>query len=143
MHAPPLGDSKMLRGFVLCGLILSLAPMCWADDKSATAKLPPAPTNAGLEKLKKLAGTWVVADSDGKPTDTVQSIIRVTSGGSAVHETIFPGQPHEMISVYTAEGSNVLLTHFCALGNQPRMKAEASSPSNQLVFRFAGGGNLD
>jgi hypothetical protein len=133
----------MLRGFVLSGLLLSLAPMIRADDKSATPKLPPAPTNAGLEKLKKLAGTWVVADSDGKPTDTVQSIIRVTSGGSAVHETIFPGQPQEMISVYTAEGSNVLLTHFCVLGNQPRMKAEASSPSNQLVFRFAGGGNLD
>jgi hypothetical protein len=138
-----LGDSNMLRGLLLGGLLLSLTPAIRADDKSATPKMPPAPTNAGLEKLKKLAGTWVVADSDGKPTDSVKSIIRVTSGGSAVYETIFPGQPQEMISVYTAEGPYVLLTHFCVLGNQPRMKAEASSPSNQLVFRFAGGGNLD
>jgi hypothetical protein len=133
---------KMLRRFVVCGVLLTLCSASYGDDKSA-AKLPPAPTNAGLEQMKKLAGTWVVADQDGKPTDQVASIIKVTSGGSAVLETLFPGQPQEMVSIYTVEGPYLVMTHYCVLGNQPCMKADAQSPSKQIVFQFAGGGNLD
>ncbi len=48
-----------------------------------------------------------------------------------------------MVSVYTADGPDLAMTHYCMLGNQPRMKASAKSPANQLVFQFAGGGNLD
>src|SRR5690349_7062215 len=132
----------MVRRFVLCGLLLSLSQASFGGDKPG-AKLPAPPTNAGLEKLKKLAGTWVAADKDGKPTDQVMSVIKVTAGGSAVHETLFPGQPQEMISIYTAEGPDLILTHYCVLGNQPRMKADAASPSNRIVFRFVGGTNLD
>ena len=50
--------------------------------------------------MKKLAGTWLAADKDGKPTDQVVSIIKVTAGGSVVHETLFPGQPHEIIRAH-------------------------------------------
>jgi len=132
----------MLRGLLIVGLLLTVSSTNYADDSAAT-ELPSPPTNAALEKLKKLAGTWVVADKDGKPTEQVQSIIKVTAGGSAVHETLFPGQPHEMISVYTVEGSDLVMTHYCVLGNQPRMKADPKSPANQVVFQFAGGANLD
>src|SRR5215471_4872411 len=136
----------MMRRFLACGLALTLAltlSLASYGDGKAGGKLPTPPTNAGLEKMKKLAGTWVVADKDGKPTDQVASIINVTAGGSAVHETLFPGQPHEMVSVYTVEGSDLIMTHYCVLGNQPRMKADPNSPPNQIVFRFIGGGNLD
>ncbi len=127
---------------LLLGLVLPLSPASHANDKSEF-KLPPPPTNAALEKLKKLTGTWVLADKDGKPTKQVASVIKVTAGGSAVHETLFPGQPHEMVSVYTVDGGNLIMTHYCVLGNQPRMKADPKSPANQIVFRFAGGTNLD
>src|SRR4029077_4798337 len=112
----------------------------FGDDKPGT-KLPPPPTNAGLEKMKTLVGTWLVADKDGKATDQVASIIKLTAGGSAVHETLFPGQPHEMVSIYTVEGSDLVMTHYCVLGNQPRMKADPKSPANQICFEFAGGAN--
>jgi hypothetical protein len=111
------------------------------DDK-AVPKLPAPPTNAALEKMKALAGTWLLTD-EGKPTDQIASIIKVTAGGSVVHETLFPGQPHEMVSVYTVDGPDLIMTHYCVLGNQPRMKADPKSPANQIVFRFAGGTNLD
>jgi hypothetical protein len=29
------------------------------------------------------------------------------------------------------------------LGNQPRMKADPKSAANQIIFKFAGGSNLD
>ncbi len=35
------------------------------------------------------------------------------------------------------------MTHFCCLGNQPRMKADPTSPPNQIRWKFAGGSNLD
>lgn len=132
----------MLRSLLAGMLLVSLSPAAWGDDKHKD-HFPPAPTNQGLEKMKTLVGTWVMVDKDGKPTDEVVSVIKLTAGGSAVHETIFPGQPHEMISVYTAEGSDLVLTHYCMLGNQPKLKADAKSPSNKLNFEFAGGSNLD
>lgn len=125
----------MIR-MIVCGLMaLALSTAGRADDKP-TAK-------AGLEKLKKLAGTWVEADKDGKPTDKVVSVVRVTAGGSAIHETLFPGQPMEMISIYHLDKGDLVMTHYCMLGNQPKMKADPASPANKIVWKFAGGTNLD
>jgi hypothetical protein len=130
----------MTKRLLVSGLVL-LALTVSARSEEKTVKAPAA--QAGLERLKKLAGTWVEADKDGKPTDKVVSVIKVTAAGSAVHETLFPGQPHEMISVYHRDGEDLVMTHYCALGNQPRMKADPKSPPNQLRFQFAGGTNLD
>ena len=108
----------MMRQILVCGLLLlGVSFLASGEDKSA------APKNSGLEKMKTLVGTWVTADKDGKPTDEVVSVIKLTAGGSAVHETLFPDQPHEMVSIYTADGPDVVMTHYCMLGNQPRMKA--------------------
>ena len=35
------------------------------------------------------------------------------------------------------------MTHYCVLGNQPRMKAYRDSPADQIRFQFDGGANLD
>jgi hypothetical protein len=122
-------------------MLLTLTAGVRSDDK--TGKALAAAPHPGLERLKKLAGTWVMADKDGKPTDQVVSVIKVTAAGSAVHETLFPGQPQEMVSVYYRDGEDLMMTHYCALGNQPRMKADPKSPANQIHFQFAGGSNLD
>jgi hypothetical protein len=122
-------------------LLLALSLSAYGDQKPG--KLPQAPTNANLEKMKKLAGTWLTADKEGKPTDQVASIIKVTAGGSVVHETLFPGQPHEMVSVYCVDGKDLVMTHYCVLGNQPRMKADPNSSANEISFQFIGGSNLD
>jgi hypothetical protein len=130
----------MTRRFLAGGLVLlALGAGARGDEKPGK---PPA-AHPGLERMKKLAGTWVAADKDGKPTDQVVSVIKVTAAGSAVQETLFPGQPHEMVSMYHLDGADLVMTHYCALGNQPRMKADPKSPANQIRFLFAGGSNLD
>lgn len=135
----------MIRRFVACGVLLSgLCLIAVGEDKQAS---PPAtstaPKNAAFEKMKSLVGTWVNVDKEGKPTDEVVSVIKLTAGGSAVHETLFPGQPMEMVSIYTPDGSDLIMTHYCMLGNQPRMKASPKSSGNKINFEFAGGTNLD
>lgn len=132
----------MAQRFLAGGLILlTLALGVHGDDKESNKKK--VSSHPGLEKLKKLAGTWVAADKDGKATDQVVSVIRVTAAGSAVHETLFPGQEHEMVSLYHRDGNDLVMTHYCSLGNQPRMKADPTAPANQLRWLFAGGTNLD
>jgi len=125
----------------LVAAIVLIVPV-WAHDHQDT-KQPPAAKNAGMEILKQLVGEWIALDAKGQPTTQVVSVFKVTAGGSAVHETIFPGTPHEMVSVYHLDGKDLVLTHYCAAKNQPRMKADPTAPANKLVFKFAGGANID
>ena len=132
-----------MKRYALTGgvVVMALVLGTWARGAEPPAKT--TPTHAGFERLKSLAGTWVEADKDGKPTDKVVSIVKVTAGGSAIHETLFPGQSMEMVSVYHLDGTELVMTHYCMLGNQPRMKADPKSPTNQIKWVFAGGTNLD
>ena len=68
---------------------------------------------------------------------------RVTAAGTTVVETLFEGTPHEMVTMYTVDGGRVALTHYCAAGNQPRMRARAGGGPGRLVFEFAGGTGFD
>jgi hypothetical protein len=141
----------MMRQLLSCAVLTAALPFsAFAADKNDNSDKhenhkhsPSASSNAGLEKMKSLVGEWVAADENGQPTEQVVSVIKLTAGGSAVHETLFPGQEHEMVSIYTVDGDDLVMTHYCMLGNQPRMKADPMSPKNSIRFEFAGGGNLD
>lgn len=95
---------------------------------------------AGLEKLKSLAGVWDTKDSDGKAVTVSYDVV---SNGSAVMETIRHGDIPEMITMYYLDGDRLMMTHYCALGNQPRMKASVPSGDvNELRFSFVDGTNM-
>jgi hypothetical protein len=83
------------------------------------------------------------ADKNGKPTDKVASIFKVTAGGSAVIETHLPGTEQEMVSVYHLDGNDLVMTHYCVLGNQPRTKADPKSEPGTIRFEFTGSTNLN
>lgn len=98
-----------------------------------------------FNQLKTLAGEWKV-DAAGHGPDAPPGTItyKVTGGGKVVMETMFPGTDHEMVSMYHLDGEDLRMTHYCAAGNQPRLKLDrANSSAEKLVFVFEGGGNLD
>lgn len=107
----------------------------------AVAYAAPRPVNsatAAFEKLKTLAGTWEASTEKGR----VSSSYEVVSNGSAILERVkVPGES-EMITMYHLDGNHVVLTHYCTAGNQPRMETTGLDGNGQLVFNFAGGGNL-
>ncbi len=120
-------------------------PCCDAEIAPAAklTSLPPAPAVANLDLIKTLVGEWVAVGEDGKPTEEVISQVRVTAGGSAVLETLFPGTDHEMITMYTQDGGDLIATHYCVLGNQPRYRASLNpQDSSELVFQCLGGGGM-
>jgi hypothetical protein len=68
---------------------------------------------------------------------------RQTGGGTAVAETILPGTPMEMLSVYYRDGEQLMMTHYCCMGNQPKMRAKPGKDKDEIVFEFVGGTNLN
>ncbi len=93
--------------------------------------------SAELERLKALAGTWEGKTPMAKDQMTTITY-KVTGGGSAVEETIMPGTPMEMTTVFYDQDGKVQLTHYCSLGNHPSMKLEKSEPT-KLEFGFVEG----
>jgi hypothetical protein len=121
---------------VFCVGVAALVGNAQADDKAGSVN---ARRFAGL---KKLAGDWVEVGKDGKPTDKLVSSIRLTAAGSVVQETLFPGTDHEMVTMYHLDGSDLVLTHYCILGNQPRMRVEQGGSPTELAFKFVSSTNL-
>jgi len=90
-----------------------------------------------FEEPKALNGTWEGKTPDGH---TAQVIYRVTSNGSALMIEIEGRE--DMISMFNLDGDRVLLTHYCAAGNQPRMVASASPDGKTITFDFLDATNL-
>lgn len=125
---------------VMLSFVQASDPHCGPVPDAAAA----TPT---LAMIKALAGDWVRVDEAGGSAGAgmnasadreVVTRFRVTAGGTAVIETLFPGTEQEMITMYTEENGALLLTHYCVLGNQPRMRARADSGSDAVSFEFVG-----
>lgn len=101
-----------------------------------------APAADAFDRLAALAGDWIDVEGTFGTKDQVAVLYRLTGNKSAVVETLFPGQPHEMVTVYHKDGNDLVLTHYCAAGNQPRMRAKTVS-GDRIEFTFDGGTNID
>jgi len=129
--------AKMIIALVFCGLAAA-ADTALADEpaKAITAQ-------EAFAMLKGLAGEWQGRAMDKDKGPEVSVTYRVTANGSVVLETLFPGSDHEMLTLYHLDNGRLVLTHYCAMGNQPRMELDPGSSTARLIFSFVGGSNLD
>ena len=134
--------SPMKTITAICGTLLLFGPLN-LSTLGATQASQPVSGKAAFEVMKGLAGEWhgKVDDQATGPEATIT--YRVTSAGKAVLETLFPGTDHEMVTVYYLDGDKLVLTHYCAMGNQPRMVLSKNSTAQDLAFDFAGGSNIN
>ena len=97
---------------------------------------------AQFKQLKTLAGEWRGTGTHGE--DVTEAIIsyRITAAGSVVMETMAAGTEFEMITMYHLNGEDLMLTHYCALKNQPRMKVTPSSDTSRIAFTYLDGTNM-
>lgn len=121
---------------IILALTLVAAPAAAEPQKEASAH------SAEFEKLKSLDGKWKgTTTKDGKLED-ITVTYHLTSGGTAVVETITPGTPHEMVSVYHDENGKLVMTHYCMLGNQPKLDVKKSSVS-EIDLGFSNDNSID
>jgi len=95
---------------------------------------------AQFESLKQLAGTWTTAAGSTRPGMTFR--YTVTGAGSVVQEEFYPGTPEAMVTMYHLDGPDLVLTHYCAAGNQPSMRAGRTLADGTIPFEFTDGTNM-
>ena len=106
----------------------ALALSILAADVAAAAGQPPS----GWDEMKSLAGSWK-GTAEGKPVSVQYALV---SNGTALMETLDGDHDVTMVTMYTPDGASILATHYCAAGNQPRMRAKASTDGRSLAYEF-------
>jgi hypothetical protein len=92
-----------------------------------------------LEQLKTLVGEWRGRTPHGRD---IGLSYRLTANGSSLVETWDLGDGRESLTIYHLDGDILLASHFCPLGNQPRLALRRAS-ADRLEFEFRDGTNLD
>src|SRR5262245_62991488 len=65
---------------------------------------------------------------------------RFISNNTVLVEAYNAGSPRETMTVFHADGASLIATHYCAQGNQPRLRLAPGSKG--LVFVFFDATNL-
>ena len=94
------------------------------------------------EKIKSLAGEWDGYMMEGSQKIPTHVSVRITGDGSAVMHWIDAGTPHEMITMFHMDKTDLLATHYCAAHNKPRLRAVPSTETRQIAFEFKDGTNI-
>jgi hypothetical protein len=97
-------------------------------------------TAPGFGPLASLVGEWHGKDPEGKPM-TVS--YQWTGSGTSLVETMTKAEKPMMMTMYHTDKGNLMLTHYCKLGNQPRMRADLpEGDAKALSFNFIDVTNL-
>jgi hypothetical protein len=122
---------------------------------AACAIVSPAPANSGppppngvlwatdtevawTEMQRALVGKWKATTTQNR---TITVTYRLVSNGTALVENFVSMSGKETISVYHHDGHALMLTHYCAQGNQARLKAVRAT-KDQIVFSYLDATNL-
>ncbi len=106
----------MVRKLALL-IFAALLPMAAVRANNSTAQA------AAFDQLKSLVGEWEGANSAG-PVKVTYTLV---ANGTALMERLQPAHEPEMITMYSADGDHVVVTHYCSGGNQPQMVAQATT----------------
>ena len=99
-----------------------------------------------FEKIKSLEGNWYLFNEPnmlkyGSINEPFISY-EITSAGNAVVEKLFLNQAKEMTTVYHMNIDELVLTHYCSLGNQPYLVANIDNNFINISFDFVNVSNM-
>jgi len=122
----PFKEVTMTRtlGLVLMTL-LAFSPATHAKSSGSEAK--------AFDQLKTLVGEWEGTNSAGK----VKATYTLGSNGTVLMERLQSANEAEMITMYSADGDHIVVTHYCSEGNQPQMKSEVLMMGHPQKFLFS------
>ncbi len=123
----------LLVGLASCGAPRPREPPI-APNVAATVGVD----GAWEELQRALPGRWR-AELPGGRSVTVS--YRMVSKGSALVETFVTASGTETLTVLHRDGAALMLTHYCAQGNQARLRATAAS-RDRVVFELVDATNV-
>jgi hypothetical protein len=107
---------------------------------ASEARVEPAGLDAqrAFARMKLLAGEYEAAIA-GEADVTSRVTYEVTAGGHALLETLNDAGEPEMVSIYYLDGEDLVLAHYCAIGNRPHLRLDrAASTIDDLRFEWDG-----
>lgn len=129
--------------------------VCKAQENvsSVTAEMPSIsqgeakPMAASLEvdsalvfsELAALVGRWEGTNEEGNPVAIEYSL---TANGTALVEHWFFHNGMEALTIYHPDGDQMMATHYCPIGNQPRLDLKRRKPDGTLEFEYVAATNL-
>jgi hypothetical protein len=121
-------------------LILSIL-FCAVTTRPASAD-----PSIAFEKLKALVGSWdgTAKWTGGRTSEgKMSAVYALTGNGTAVVENLIVEGKPIMTSVYHMDGDSIRMTHYCGVGNQPRLKALPDpNDAAKITFEFVDITNL-
>jgi hypothetical protein len=133
MIRPPLTKEEVMRVLATVALC-ALSFACKTTTEPHVVDADPEQREALLGAVAALEGSWEGKSPDGQ---TGTSSFAVSSAGSVVVERMMEGTDHEMTNMYSLDGNDLVMTHYCAAGNQPRMRASGIE-DGKIDFRYDG-----
>ncbi|MFV8755992.1 hypothetical protein ACNOYE_36025 [Nannocystaceae bacterium ST9] len=124
-------------------LVLACAPT--AAPSSSPAQSPAGSSEAsqrGFEQLQTLVGTW---ESPTEGGDAIRVTYRLASYGSILVQTFGSASGDDVtFTIFHLDGEHLMATHYCAQGNQPRLRLDptATAEDGNLVFEYLDATNL-
>ncbi len=120
---------------LLLGIIAGLMVLSPRTISAGENQQKPDSATPEYAQLKSLVGRWegTVSEMGSQTTQPTSVQYHLTSGGSALVETLFSGTDHEMVSVYFEQNGKPAMTHYCMLGNHPQLNL-VSSAAGRLDF---------
>ena len=120
-----------VRMIAVAMVLGSAAPSHAAEDNIS----PPT----AFERLASLAGDW---KREGKTGDIFQIQFELIANDSVLVERWLRRGKIRSLTLYHRDQTDVVATHYCPQGNQPRMKLRAADGSGLIAFDFWDATNL-
>lgn len=98
-------------------------------------QVPAAAARAAFDRLKALVGAWRGRRPDGRELGVSY---RLSAAGTVLVETWALGPQRESLTLYHMDGDELIATHYCPIGNQPRLRlTRANGARFDFAFRDA------
>jgi hypothetical protein len=126
--------SLTLRILAVISALVAIAvssPSAFADDAST-----------GFDRLAQLSGAWRIEHPKTAKEKALRIRFEVIAAGSALVERFLRPNAQPTETVYHRDGKHLMATHYCAQGNQPRLRLSSRGDAELLVFDFLDATNL-
>jgi hypothetical protein len=90
-------------------------------------------------KLQTLVGEWEGKTEAGR---ALKVSYRLTANNTVLIETWTLGPTRESLTLYHMDNESLIATHYCPVGNQPRLRFKEGGSASLFVFEFVSATNL-
>lgn len=103
------------------------------------AAAEPITPRAAFAQLQTLVGEWEGKTEKGR---ALKVSYRLTANNTVLIETWTLGPTRESLTLYHMDNESLLATHYCPVGNQPRLRFKEGGSASLFVFEFVSATNL-